>query len=481
MKKISWPEIRLRYESGEKPAKIAADYALTSKQVRDKAYLSGWEVKNSTKNSTKPETFCRVVGNSTKPETKTQRSSKGVEMASTDTIKTISVNVAGNNTLPWAVLKGYERNTLKVAEGRDIKPLKAAMVNRGFNFPVYIWADHLYIIDGAGRMEALAALESDGYVIPDLPIVEIQAANMQEAKALVLQASSEHGRVSQASYNEFVLDLDMSELMAEISFPDIKLTDIVTILPPAADPDATPPVPKDAFTLDGDLYEIGAHRLMCGDSTMIDGLEALLDGKKADMVFTDPPYGVDYKGIHNDDRDGLEALLDMSLSNCLTLAKEGAPIYMFHSDRCADIFHSVFRKYCHFSSMIIWVKPALVLPQTDYQSKHEPCFYGWFPGKHVFYADRKQTSVWEYGKERVDGHTTPKPVDLVSNALENSSKEGDLVLDLFGGSGSTMVAAQLQGRRACLMELSPNYCDVIVARMRKLFPSLPIKRNGIEI
>jgi DNA modification methylase len=204
---------------------------------------------------------------------------------------------------------------------------------------------------------------------------------------------------------------------------------------------------------------------MCGDSTSIDAVEKLMDGNKADMVFTDPPYGVDYKGINNDSRDGLEDLLRGAFGNYLASSKSGASIYCFHSDRCADVFHSVFREFFHFSSMIIWAKNSLTLSQTDYQSQHEPCLYGWMDnGSHSWYSDRKQTSVWQFDKERVEGHTTPKPVALVEKAINNSSKGGDLVIDLFGGSGSTLIASEKAGRCARLMELDPKYCDVIVKR-----------------
>ena len=207
------------------------------------------------------------------------------------------------------------------------------------------------------------------------------------------------------------------------------------------------------------------HRLMCGDSTSIDAVERLMDGRRADMVFTDPPYGVDYKGINNDDRGGLEDLLRSSFGNYLASSKSGAAIYVFHSDRCADIFHTVFREFFHFSSMIVWAKNSLTLSRTDYQSQHEPCLYGWMDnGAHTFYGDRKQTSVWKFDKERVDGHTTPKPVALIERALSNSSKGGDMVTDLFGGSGSTLIACEKTARDCRMMELDPKYCDVITQR-----------------
>jgi DNA modification methylase len=229
----------------------------------------------------------------------------------------------------------------------------------------------------------------------------------------------------------------------------------------------------------GDLIEIGEHRLLCGDSTDSEQVAKLMNGEKADMVFTDPPYGVEYKGINNDTRDGLEDLLAAAFGNYLANSKNGASVYCFHSDRSADIFHSVFRSFCHFSSMIIWMKESIVLSQTDYQSKHEPCLYGWFDnGTHSWYSDRKQESVWLAKSKKEEGHTTPKPIDIVSKALTNSSLQNHLILDLFLGSGSTMVAAHQLNRKCYGMELDPKYCQVIIDRMTKLDPTLSVKING---
>lgn len=227
----------------------------------------------------------------------------------------------------------------------------------------------------------------------------------------------------------------------------------------------------------GDLFQIGEHRLLCGDSTDSDQVARLMNGEKADMVFTDPPYGVNYDGINNDDRGGLEDLLRGAFGNMMLSTNNGGSFYCFHSDKCSDIFSKVYREFCHFSSMIIWVKESIVLSQTDYQSKHEPCMYGWFDnGTHKWYSDRKQESVWIAKSKKEEGHTTPKPIEIITKALNNSSKAGMSVLDLFLGSGSTMVAAHQLGRKCYGMELDPKYCQVIIDRMKKLDPSIEIKK-----
>ena len=207
-----------------------------------------------------------------------------------------------------------------------------------------------------------------------------------------------------------------------------------------------------------------------------------MDGNRADMVFTDPPYGVDYDGIHNDSRSGLSDLLGQAFDNYFLIMNDGAPIYVFHSDKCADIFHEEFRKRFHFSSIAIWVKPSLVMGQSDYQSRHEPIIYGWKEGsKHAWESDRKQTSVWEFGRESYSGHTTPKPVELVSYAINNSSKQNKNVVDLFGGSGSTIIACEATKRKCYSMELDPKYCDLIVSRWCKYTGTKKIILNDSEI
>jgi len=225
------------------------------------------------------------------------------------------------------------------------------------------------------------------------------------------------------------------------------------------------PEVEEAITKQGDLWILGDHRLLCGDATKKEDVDILMDGKKADMVFTDPPYGVDYKGIKNDDRKGLENLLEKSFQLYKKNIKKGSSVYCFHSDKCADIFHKVYRKYFHFSSMIIWYKNSLTLSQTDYQSQHEPCLYGWEKsGSHNWYGDRKQISVFEFSKESFKNHTTNKPVSIIIKFLNNSSRKDEILIDLFLGSGSTLIACEKTNRKCYGMELDPHYCDIIVKR-----------------
>jgi DNA modification methylase len=357
----------------------------------------------------------------------------------------------------------YAKNA-RTHSDEQVAQIAGSIKEFGFNNPVLVDADNS-VIAGHGRLMAARKLG-----LTEVPVVKLEHLTESQRKAYVL---ADNRIALNSGWDTSMLTLELQDLKDEIdlSLLGFDADELDAMLNPIeeteglTDEDSVPEVPVEPKTKLGDIYILGNHRLMCGDSTSIDAVEKLMDGDKADMVFTDPPYGVDYKGINNDSRDGLEDLLRGAFANYLAVSKSGASIYCFHSDRCADVFHTVFREYFHFSSMIIWAKNSLTLSQTDYQSQHEPCLYGWMNnGSHSWYSDRKQTSVWKFDKERFEGHTTPKPVGLVEKAITNSSKGGDIIIDLFGGSGSTMIASEKIGRQARIMELDPKYCDVIVKR-----------------
>jgi DNA modification methylase len=366
--------------------------------------------------------------------------------------------------IPLEQLIPYVNNS-RTHSDEQVAQIAASIKEFGFNNPVLVDKDN-GIIAGHGRVQAARRLG-----LTEVPCVRLEHLTETQRKAYII---ADNRLALNAGWDNELLTIELNDLLADnfalelLGFDPAELKDLLDPVEPTeglTDEDAVPEAPEEPKTKPGDIYQLGRHRLMCGDSTSIDAVEKLMDGSLADLVFTDPPYGVDYKGIHNDSKDGLEDLLRGAFGNYFAVSKSGAAIYCFHSDRCADVFHKVFREFFHFSSMIIWAKNSLTLSQTDYQSQHEPCLYGWMNnGSHSWYSDRKQTSVWRFDKEKVEGHTTPKPVALVEKAVQNSSKSGDIVLDLFGGSGSTMIAAEKQGRCARLMELDPKYCDVIVKR-----------------
>jgi len=250
--------------------------------------------------------------------------------------------------------------------------------------------------------------------------------------------------------------------------------------------DATPP--EEPISLLGDLYEIGEHRLLCGDSTDSDSVAKLMNGVLADMCHTDPPYNIDYEGgskkrekIANDKLDDFPKFLYDVYTTISTALKKGGAIYVWHA---SSETHNFIQQFLNagflFKSYIVWNKNNSTFGRSDYHWKHEPCIYGWLDGaSHKWCGDRKQTTVWDIERpSRSDEHPTMKPIPLCSKPLENSSVEGDIVLDVFLGSGSTMVASHQLKRKCYGMELDPKYCDVIVKRMIKLDPSIKVKRNG---
>ena len=254
--------------------------------------------------------------------------------------------------------------------------------------------------------------------------------------------------------------------------------------------DATPPTV--AKTVLGDLYEIGEHRLLCGDSTQTDTFEKLMQGEFANMCVTDPPYNVAYEGgtkdkltIENDSmsNDDFYKFLYDFYTALSTVVKKGGAIYVWHaSSEIINFGKALVDAGWLLKQQLIWVKNSMVMGRQDYQWKHEPCLYGWLAGdSHKWYSDRKQTTVIEWDKpQRNAEHPTMKPIGLFGYQIENSSKVGDIVIDAFGGSGTTMVACEQLKRKARVIEFDPKYCDVIVKRMIKLDDTLTVKRNGVD-
>ena len=249
------------------------------------------------------------------------------------------------------------------------------------------------------------------------------------------------------------------------------------------DPDEVPEVPEEPTTKPGDLWILGNHRLLCGDSTDVLAVERLMDGKKADMVFTDPPYGVAYEGGHNDKKrqqiqgDALEgedltSLFHDALITAVTVTTDQAPFYVwFASNKSVETFAAFDQLPLKLRAVIQWykVRSGLGAFMSQYIPNCEPCIYAYKAGcSPQWFGPTDEKTVWELQKEsRNEFHPTQKPVELPERAITNSSKKGQLVLDLFGGSGSTLIACEETSRQAHLMELDPAYCDVIVKRWQQ--------------
>ena len=236
----------------------------------------------------------------------------------------------------------------------------------------------------------------------------------------------------------------------------------------------------DAKTKLGDIWELGEHRLMCGDSTKVEDVEKLMNGELADLLITDPPYNVNYEGktkdklkIENDKMQDSQfrEFLKHAFVAANSVMKPGAAFYIWHADSEGYNFRGACKDAgWQVRQCLIWNKNTMVMGRQDYHWKHEPCLYGWKDGaSHLWAADRKQTTVIDFDKPQRNGeHPTMKPVGLFDYQIKNNTKGSDIVLDIFGGSGTTMIACEQDSRRARLMELDPHYCDVIVKRWENL-------------
>jgi site-specific DNA-methyltransferase (adenine-specific) len=367
----------------------------------------------------------------------------------------------------------YARNPRK--NDHAVDKVAAAIREFGFRVPIVAKSDGL-VVDGHLRLKAAKKLG-----LTEVPV--ILADDMSEAQIKAFRLSV--NKVAElAEWDDALLGLEIMDLK-EMGF-DLELTgfdaDEIDALFPVeetaglTDEDAVPEAPEHPVTVEGDVWVLGRHRLMCGDSTSINHLERLCDGQLVDMWLTDPPYNVAYEGgtkekltIKNDSMsdDAFRNFLRDAYSAADAVMKKGAVFYIWHADSegynfrgaAADVGWPI--RQC-----LIWKKSSLVLGRQDYHWMHEPCLYGWKEGaSHLWASDRKQTTILEFAKPSRNGeHPTMKPVELFEYQMLNNTKGSDLVLDSFAGSGTTAIACEKHGRHARLMELDPKYCDVIIKR-----------------
>lgn len=373
----------------------------------------------------------------------------------------------------------YINNSRKHSDDQ-VAQIAASIKEFGWTNPILVDGDN-GIIAGHGRIMAAKKLG-----MTEVPVIELAHLSNEQRKALII---ADNKLALNSDWDTSLLAIELKDLQ-DLGF-DLNLTgfngdELANLLKPdqiagLTDEDATPEVPEVAKTQLGDVYQLGEHRLMCGDSASLDDAEKLMAGDMADLVFTDPPYNVAYSGrgannlgtIKNDDMSDsdFEQFCRDIFTTYHTYMKPLACIYVCHPDSQSGpklAFEKTFAEQFKKSSTIIWMKQSAGMGWQDYRAQHEPILYGWKEGsgKHFFCGDRTKTTIWKIGRDAQASyvHPTQKPVALPEEAINNSSKGMDIVLDLFGGSGSTLMACEKTGRKARLMELDPKYCDVIVKR-----------------
>ena len=405
--------------------------------------------------------------------------------------------------IDWQDLKDLQPINLK--NNYHCEKTKQSIIKNGFARAIYVWQDKdkIKIIDGHLRTSLLIELKNEGYDIPDqLNCTFLDLPNKKTAIKYLLQVFNQKTNPINQESMEIWLDdneIVLEDMEIELDELHIELSDELEVEEEQEEvkEDEVPEV-KHNFVVKGDLFELIdeeqglTHRVLCGDSTMIDDVEKVMNGEKADMVFTDPPYNVDYEGgskkrekIKNDKLDDFSQFLSSCFSNMYVFMKDGGCIYISHSELERLSFTETFKMSgFQLSSVIIWVKNNSTFSMNkDYKWKHEPIIYGWKKGGHIFYGDNTQDTVWLFDRPSESKfHPTMKPINLITKAINNSSKQKDLVIDFFLGSGSTLIACQQTKRNCYGLELDEHYCGVVITRwknyMEKEGKKYSIKRNG---
>lgn len=368
----------------------------------------------------------------------------------------------------------YARNS-RTHSDAQISKIAASIREFGFLNPVIVDGEN-GIIAGHGRIMAAQKLG-----IEEVPTIEATYLSEAQKRAYII---ADNRLALDAGWDDEMLRVEFEELKGldfDLSLTGFELDEITALFPEAetvglTDEDAVPETPEVPVTVEGDVWLLGRHRLMCGDSTSIEHLERLCDGQLVDMWLTDPPYNVAYEGktkdaltIKNDkmDDNGFRQFLTDAYIAADAVMKAGAVFYIWHADSEGYNFRGAAKDAgWTVRQCLIWKKQTMVMGRQDYHWKHEPCLYGWKDGAaHLWATDRKQTTILEFDRPfRNAEHPTMKPVELFEYQMLNNTKGSDLVLDSFAGSGTTAISCEKHGRNARLMELDPKYCDVIIKR-----------------
>ena len=421
----------------------------------------------------------------------------------------IEINCTGSDIIQLHELTEFQ-GELKERSAGDVEKIIKSIKKHGFSFPFFVWKNDgkNNVLDGHGRLMALQQMAAAGEEIPALPCVYISAKNEAEAKEKLLKLNSQYGHMTADSVAAFLGDIKID--FDELALPDGVL-DLGKLEPEETKDDDEAPALKPDEVADsqrGQLYRLGRHYLYCGDSTSAEDMAALMQGVKADLIVTDPPYNVDYHGgtglnIQNDNMDdaNFHAFLVAAYTAMFSVLKAGGAFYIWHADVKGAIFRNALKEAGgQLRQCIIWVKNALCLGRSDWQWRHEPCLYGWKNGANHYWDGRRDlttvydekpdykkmnkeqllqeitklrgdnvpnTIIYEDKPARNEEHPTMKPVKLFQRLIKNSSKEDDAILDPFGGSGTSIIACEKLNRTAYVMELDPHYCDVIRKRWTK--------------
>ena len=368
----------------------------------------------------------------------------------------------------------YARNA-RTHSSAQITQIAASIKEFGFLAPIVIAEDNT-ILCGHGRFYAAQKLG-----LKKIPCVKESHLTEAQKRAYII---ADNKLSINAGWDDELLAVELSDLQGEgvdlsiTGFDEKELADLFDDKSKSDVEDdgydLSAALEKAAFVQRGDIWTVGRHRLMCGDATSADDVAALMGGKRANLLLTDPPYGVSFKSssgltIQNDsikDED-FYCFLKSAISEAVDSHEKGAAAYIFHADTEGLNFRRAFVDAgFHLAGCCIWVKDSLVLGRSDYQWQHEPVLYGFLQnGKHSWYSDRKQTTIWNFAKPKKNAnHPTSKPLDLLSYPIQNSSQENAIVLDTFGGSGSTLMACELTNRICYTMELDEKYASVILRR-----------------
>lgn len=376
-------------------------------------------------------------------------------------------------------IKQYEKNPRKNDEA--VGPVAESIKEFGFKVPIIVDKDNV-IVAGHTRYKAAKRLK-----LKEVPCIVADDLTEEQIKAFRL-ADNKVGEIAEWDFDLLNMELEsisfdmssfgfniLNEEEKEIEEDDYDLEEKLKNIEE----------PKSKY---GDIYQLGNHRLMCGDSTKIEDVEKLMNGNKVDLLITDPPYNVNYEGgnglkIKNDnmDNDNFRKFLTDAFSTADSVMKEGAVFYIWHADSEGYNFRGAcFDNNWKVRQCLIWNKNSMVMGRQDYHWKHEPCLYGWKDGaSHLWASDRKQTTILDFDKPTKNAeHPTMKPVKLFDYQIKNNTKKDDIVLDLFGGSGTTLITCEQNGRISYNMELDPKYVDVIIDRWETLTGEKAILLNG---